>query len=232
MNRQQLINQVKVIILKHTKPERVWVYGSQAMGTSLNHSDIDIAFYAPTTDDNIELIKAEIEQLNTLIKIDLSNLHHNEERFINRVKATGKVIYSASKNLRAEDAIFNFARALSRLNALNESKADIENSDYSDILLDVTVKRFEFTYEMSWKAIKRTLSYVGIEETSPRSCFREAFQQTWIKDESLWLDMIEMRNQTSHTYDEAQIKPLLDKIAMYLVAFNDLFNVLESKISE
>ena len=106
MNRQQVVNQVKAIILKHIQPERIWVYGSQAMGTAETTSDIDIAFYAPVDYDKIEIIKDEIEQLNTLIKVDVANIHRKEERFIQRVKATGKVIFSASKQLRAEDAIF------------------------------------------------------------------------------------------------------------------------------
>ena len=232
MNRQQLINQVKAIILKHSKPDRIWLYGSEALGTSLNTSDIDIAFYAPVEDDHKYLMIEEIDKLSTLIKVDLSNLHQCDERFINRVKATGKVIYSGSKNLRAEDAIFNFGRALTRLNELNEDKASIEKSKHASILLDVMVKRFEFTFEMSWKAIKRTLSYIGIESNSPRSCFKEAFQQGWLQDEIVWLDMIEMRNLTSHTYDESQTRQLLDKIDKFLVAFNELYALLEKKLSD
>ena len=232
MNRQQLINQVKAIILKHTKPERIWLYGSEAMGTAQNNSDIDIAFYAPVENDYKYLMVEDIEKLSTLIKVDLSNLHQCDERFINRVKVTGKVIYSASKSLRAEDATFNFGKALTRLNELNEDKVSIQESKYASILLDVMVKRFEFTFEMSWKAIKRTLSYIGIESTSPRSCFKDAFQQGWLQDEMLWLDMIEMRNLTSHTYDETQTRQLLDKIDDYLIAFNQLYILLEKKLIE
>ena len=108
----------------------------------------------------------------------------------------------------------------------------IQESKYASILLDVMVKRFEFTFEMSWKAIKRTLSYIGIESTSPRSCFKDAFQQGWLQDEMLWLDMIEMRNLTSHTYDETQTRQLLDKIDDYLIAFNQLYILLEKKLIE
>jgi len=38
-----------------------------------------------------------------VLKIDISNLARTEARFRNRVISTGKVLYSASKRLRAED---------------------------------------------------------------------------------------------------------------------------------
>lgn len=32
-----------------------------------------------------------------------------------------------------------------------------------DLVLDVAAKRFEFTYDMAWKALKRVLDYLGID---------------------------------------------------------------------
>jgi hypothetical protein len=48
------------------------------------------------------------------------NLTHCEIRFVERLKATGKVIYSNSKKLRAEDALYNYGKALRRLNEAQE----------------------------------------------------------------------------------------------------------------
>jgi len=68
---------------------------------------------------------------------------------------------------------------------LIERKEGFYKEGYSDIYLDLVVKRFEFTYEMSWKCIKRYLDYIGIECHSPRDCFKEAFSQKIITDETV-----------------------------------------------
>lgn len=112
MNRKAIINAVKAIIINKAKPSRIWLYGSEASGDSDSNSDIA---YLDTNGDALERslvvkqIKDEIEKLSTLVKIDISNLASSEERFTTRAKTTGKVLFSASKPLRAEDAVYNFA---------------------------------------------------------------------------------------------------------------------------
>jgi nucleotidyltransferase substrate binding protein (TIGR01987 family) len=36
------------------------------------------------------------------------------------------------------------------------------------------IQAFEFSYELSWKTMKRILAYKGIDVRSPRDTFREA----------------------------------------------------------
>lgn len=92
------------------------------------------------------------------------------------------------------------------------------------------MKRFEFTYEMSWKVIKRYLDFIGIDCQNPRSCFKEALVQGLITDEDVWLDMIEKRNLSSYIYDEAQIKEILDRLDDYKSAFEGLKDNLKAKL--
>ncbi|MTI13741.1 nucleotidyltransferase domain-containing protein [Sansalvadorimonas verongulae] len=94
----------------HANPDRIWLYGSEALGTSTLSSDIDIAFLDESCTD-ISAIKEEIEQLSTLVKVDVTNLAHVNERMQKRVITTGKVIFSATLQLRAEDGVDNFGRA-------------------------------------------------------------------------------------------------------------------------
>ena len=48
--------------------------------------------------------------------------------------------------------------------------------EYSKIVRDATIQRFEYTFEATWKLLKEFLQYrEGIVCNSPKSCFREAF---------------------------------------------------------
>jgi nucleotidyltransferase substrate binding protein (TIGR01987 family) len=217
-NKTVLIKQIVQIILKYSNPNRIYLYGSRANGEADINSDIDIAYDDEKFKENY-LIQSEVEELETLLKIDIKNIAFTEDRFTNRVKSTGKVLYSATKKLRAEDGLYNFENALNKFVNIVDRQAEFEAEGYADVYLDIVVKRFEFTYEMAWKALKRHLTFVGIEARSPRMVFKEAYIQNIIEDEDIWLDMIEQRNLSSHIYDEFEIREILDKISDYKFAF-------------
>lgn len=228
MELKTILDEVKKIILKYANPERIYLYGSRVSGEARETSDIDIAYDAPDFRDE-HLIAEEVLRLPTLLKIDVKNLSGTEERFKNRVKSTGTVLYSASKKLRFEDGLYNFIRALDRFSSAIERRDEIYREGFGDIFLDLAVKRFEFTYEMAWKALKRYLDFIGIEALSPRTCFREAYQQGLIADQGVWLEMIEQRNLSSHVYSEIEIEGILSRLDAYRRAFEDLGAVLECK---
>lgn len=231
MDRQQLVKQATAIILKHARPRRIYLYGSEATGEAEATSDIDIAFDGEASDD-LEAIEKDLNALQTLIRIDVKNLSLCEARFVNRVKDTGRVLYSADKKLRFEDGLHNFSRAFDKFHAAVEGRQKFIEDGYGDIYLDLVVKRFEFTFEMSWKGIKRYLDYVGLACQNPRSCFKEAYVQGLIQDENLWLDMIEMRNRSRHIYNEKEIQGILDKLEWYAEGFGRLKQKLELQLEE
>jgi nucleotidyltransferase substrate binding protein (TIGR01987 family) len=218
INKTLIIKEIVKIILKSSNPERIYLYGSMANGEAELTSDIDIAYEDKDFKDDY-LIKEEIENLNTLLKIDIKNIAFTEDRFKNRVKSTGKVLYSATKALRAEDGLYNFTKALDKFVNIVDRKTEFEQEGFADVYLDIVVKRFEFTYEMAWKALKRHLSFLGIEAKSPRMVFKEAYLQNLIEDEQVWLSMIEQRNLSSHIYDEFEIRDILGKTENYKQAF-------------
>ncbi len=229
-NKAGIINQVKVIILKHSKPVRIYLYGSQINGEASAGSDIDIAYEDPDN-KNGHLIEDEIKQINTLIKIDVKNISKTEERFKNRVKSTGRVLYSSTKELRAQDGLHNFSNALDKFIDVVDRFEEFKNEGFGDVYLDLIVKRFEFTYEMSWKAVKRYLEFIGLEAKSPRGVFKEAYAQQIITDEDIWLDMIEQRNLSSHVYDESEMNEILEKKNIYKDAFVMLKNILQKGLN-
>jgi len=230
MTHYEIIQKVVDIILKHAKPTRIYLYGSRANGEAESASDIDIAY----DDDNFtdySMIEEEVAGLKTLIKIDVKNIAHAEARFKNRVISSGRVVYSSDKKLRAEDGLWNLSKALKRFADVVDRKDDFFAEGFSDIYPDLMIKRFEFTYEMSWKALKRYLAYVGIKATNPRICFQEAYAQGVITDERIWLDMMDARNVSSHTYDENEISDILAKMPEFNSAFAELKKSLEEKLS-
>jgi nucleotidyltransferase substrate binding protein (TIGR01987 family) len=231
MVKKKLLNEIKSIILKYIEPERIYIYGSQVNGEATVNSDIDIAYYDENSKKD-SLIKDEISQIDTLISIDVKNIAKTEERFKERVISTGKVIYSANKKLRAEDGLYNFSNALDRFISSIEREDEIKNEGFGDIYLDLTVKRFEFTYEMSWKALKRYLDFVGMDVKNPRATFKEAYLQEIIDEENIWLDMIEQRNLSSHIYDEYEISDIVNKVELYKNAFIKLRNTLKKLLKE
>lgn len=228
MTRQQVINQLKALIINMAKPDRIWVYGSEAAGEAKPTSDIDIAFTA-AKEFTGDAVKQAAAHLPTLLSFDIINLAHCEKRFAERVKATGKVIYSNTKKNRAEDALHNFGKALTRLSEA-QAFAQENTQELGDIVLDVQIKRFEFTYEMCWKAIKRLLAYVGLEANNPRACFKEAFAQGWISNQNTFLEIIEMRNTTAHTYDLDFVTELQTRLPNYVIAFKALYVELQKQI--
>ena len=92
---------------------------------------------------------------------------------------------------------------------------------------DSAIQRFEFTFDLSWKAIKAYLQEIhGIESFSPKGCFREAFQQGLIEYGEKWLEMVDDRNKTAHLYKEAMADKVYAKLPEYLQLFKRLLQSL------
>lgn len=108
---------------------------------------------------------------------------------------------------KIKDIYLDFKSALERLReALDEDLLK------GSIVVDGTIQRFEFTFELAWKVAKNFLSYNGIEVETPRLVIKESFKAGIIKDGDGWIDMLEDRNKTSHIYDEKQALKIYEKI--------------------
>lgn len=80
---------------------------------------------------------------------------------------------------------------------------------------DAAIQRFEFTFELAWRAVARFAKDEGIESGSPRQAIRAAFKLGWIDDDALWLSMLNDRNRTSHTYNEKTAEQIYANLARY-----------------
>ena len=95
---------------------------------------------------------------------------------------------------KLEDSLRNLQRALEKLeHALTIPKE-------RELVVEGTIHRFEVLIELFWKTLKRALEYEGLHANTPRDSVKEAFRIGWLHDEQAWLDMLESRNTTSHTY--------------------------------
>lgn len=86
-----------------------------------------------------------------------------------------------------------------------ETFESILSEPFSEIVRDATIQRFEYSFEVCWKALKEYLNEEeGIVCNSPKSCFRSAFQSGLLseKEAGMTLKMTDERNLTSHTYIE------------------------------
>ncbi|MFP5040043.1 nucleotidyltransferase substrate binding protein [Parasediminibacterium sp. JCM 36343] len=90
----------------------------------------------------------------------------------------------------------NFSNAFSHF-----EYAVVQLKTPNDLEKEGTIQRFEFTHELSWKVMKDFLEDKGIKGIiGSRNAVRHAFQNGLITDGQVWMDMIESRNKTVHTY--------------------------------
>lgn len=92
----------------------------------------------------------------------------------------------------------------------------------SIIMRDACIKRFEITFELAWKLLKVFLSAQGLICNSPRACLQQAFSFGLIKDNPLWIDLINDRNSSVHTYSEKFADTLYLNLKKYLQLFKEL----------
>lgn len=118
------------------------------------------------------------------------------------------------------------------LRALETFKLII-NEQYSAIVRDATIQRFEYTFEAVWKFIKEYLrEKEGIICNSPKSCFRGIFSLGLFSEEEIvnCLEMTDKRNDTAHTYKEEVAQAIYDKTGEYSELMTALLDTLADKI--
>ena len=121
--------------------------------------------------------------------------------------------------------------ALEALGTLKE----ILKENFSLIIRDASIQRFEYTFEAFWKFIKEYLKEKeGIIANSPKSCFRELFSLGFIsEDETVKLqEMTDKRNNTSHTYKEEVAQNIYNKIAEYALLMEKILGNFKNPIKD
>lgn len=115
----------------------------------------------------------------------------------------------------------SFEKSLQRLREILKEEKTVANRDSA-------IKRFEFTVELAWKCVQKFLREQEIICRSPKECLKEAFKFGLIEDDPRWLEMMEDRNLTAHTYNETTAEEVYERLPNYLEAFS----LLKEKLNQ
>ncbi|ABP66526.1 nucleotidyltransferase substrate binding protein, HI0074 family [Caldicellulosiruptor saccharolyticus DSM 8903] len=116
--------------------------------------------------------------------------------------------------------------------ALKRLEEGISIQPDRDIIMDGTIQRFEFVFELSWKLMREYLKYTGLEINNPRTVIKYAYQNGIIEDGDRWLKMLSDRNMTSHLYNQKMAYEIYQNIKLeYVELFRKLLLKFEEIIS-
>ena len=123
-----------------------------------------------------------------------------------------------------------------------EESIDIYNSDLA--LTDPRLKRhlraaviqaFEFTYELSFKMLRRYLELASanpseIDELAFNDVIREAYRQALLRSElPVWIEFRGNRGTTSHAYNEEKAQEVFEGVPDFLQEARHLLNRLHER---
>lgn len=122
---------------------------------------------------------------------------------------------------RWKQRLANFNKAFGQL---SDAVALMAARALSPLERQGVIQAFEYTYELGWNVLRDYLRWQGNAELSgSRDTLREAFSAKLIDDGEIWMDMLQDRNRTSHTYNEATAAEILNNIqAHYHAQFQKL----------
>lgn len=89
-------------------------------------------------------------------------------------------------------------------------------ADGRPIIRDSVIKRFEFSFELAWKATRDWMRVWerDVEPNGPRQVLEVAFARGVVSDANRWSSMLFNRNLTVHIYSESEV----DDIATWICA--------------
>lgn len=118
--------------------------------------------------------------------------------------------------------LFNsFEKSVKRFEEILKEEKSVKNRDSA-------IKRFEFTIELAWKCVQKFLREEEIICRSPKECLKEAFKFGLVEDDPRWIEALEDRNLTVHTYDESTADDVYSRLPNYL----EIFILLQNKLTE
>jgi nucleotidyltransferase substrate binding protein (TIGR01987 family) len=98
---------------------------------------------------------------------------------------------------------------------------------------DAAIKRFEYTFELCWKFLKRWLENETADSTidsfSKKELFRAGREYGLIRDVEAWFRYNRARNETAHTYNETKAEEVYAVIKDFVADAQFLLDELERR---
>lgn len=129
------------------------------------------------------------------------------------------------KDVRWRQRFDNFEKAFKQL---QDAVSRVDELD--DLSKEGLVQRFEYTFELAWKTLKDYLESKGVKVSFPRDTIKQAFATGVIKEGDIWLEMLDSRNLTAHTYDEENFNKSVNLIVhKYFGLIKELYVKLKNE---
>jgi nucleotidyltransferase substrate binding protein (TIGR01987 family) len=132
----------------------------------------------------------------------------------------------SDQDIRWQQRFSNYKKVLAQLTRF------IQHKSLNELEEQGLIQAFEYTHELAWKTLSDFLKNKGnLEIFGSKDATREAFSLGLIDNGEVWMDMINSRNMTSHTYNEETTKKIIKAITdNYYPAFISLEKRLDDLI--
>ncbi|MCL2049514.1 MAG: HI0074 family nucleotidyltransferase substrate-binding subunit [Defluviitaleaceae bacterium] len=217
---ESIYNEIRKIAAKY-HVDKILLFGSRARGDNTPKSDIDIAVYFADgyfEQERVAFSLEVVDDVPTLYEINVVCVNDDtDERLLKNIQEDGVTLYMKE---RKSDHYKNAVLKLKEASTIYAKSGD-------ELHRDGLIQRFEFTFELAWKAMKEYLEAEGYSDAkTPKAVLKKAFSIDLIDSED-WYTMLEDRNMTSHIYHEGVARSIGERIlSRYVALFDTLISTL------
>ena len=127
-----------------------------------------------------------------------------------------------NKDVRWKQRFKNYNKALAQLQKF------IDHGELNELEEQGLIKAFEYTYELAWNTIKDFYTDQGVTDIQgSRDAFKLAANRDLIKNVEKWMDMVNSRIKTVHTYDEEVAEEIANDIFEF---YHPMFIQLQTRL--
>ncbi len=128
----------------------------------------------------------------------------------------------------------DFSSFRKALKTLDEALELAEREPANDIVISAVIQRFEYSFELAWKMLKRQLEHevpvpARVDTFSYRELIREGIERGLLDDFEAWITYRSQRNLSSHTYNEHNAQQVFQSARNFAPAARRLLESLENR---